>query len=174
MTLYDRDITGRSPRRNMRAGVSLVRSERFTFGELTVEENLLLGGLHVKGEELQKRLAKMYELFPVLKDSLGLRASELSGGQQRQLSIGMALVAQPKVMLLDEPSLGIAPSIVARIFDTVRGLALEEGLSVLIVEQNVKQLLRVADRVYVMRSGRVILEESAAQMQKRPSLWDLF
>ena len=98
----------------------------------------------------------------------------MSGGEQRMLSLGIAIMADPKLLLLDEPSLGLAPAIVQRIMDLVRSLATEHGLAVLLVEQNVAQALRVADRVYVMRSGRIILEESAEDMRKRPQLWDLF
>jgi branched-chain amino acid transport system ATP-binding protein len=168
------DIAGRSARKNVASGMSMVRSERFTFGELTVRENLLLGGLHVSGAERERRLASVFELLPVLQEREKSRASEFSGGQQRLLSIGMALVANPTLLLFDEPSLGIAPALTSRIFDTVKQLVVERGVSVLIVEQNIGQLLRIVDRVYVMRSGRTILEESAEQMKARKNFWDLF
>ena len=98
----------------------------------------------------------------------------MSGGQQRMLSLGLLLMAGPKLLMLDEPSLGLAPAIVQQIFDRVRKLATEEGLAVLLLEQNVGQALRVTDRAYVMRSGRIILEETAEQMRQRDSFWDLF
>jgi len=98
----------------------------------------------------------------------------MSGGQQRMLSLGLLLMAGPKLLMLDEPSLGLAPAIVQQIFDRVRELATEEGMAVLLLEQNVGQALRITDRVYVMRSGRIILEETAEQMRQRPSYWDLF
>jgi len=158
----------------MRDGITLVRSERFTFGELSVRENLLLGGLFATAAEREARLSEIFELFPVLKEREHSRANQFSGGQQRQLSIGMALIAKPEVMLLDEPSLGIAPALTSRIFDTIKQLTVERNLAVLIVEQNLPELLRIADRLYVMRSGRIILEESAAEMRKRTSLWELF
>jgi branched-chain amino acid transport system ATP-binding protein len=171
---HDRTITGRSPRRNVRDGMTLLRSERFTFGELSVRENLLLGGLFVKSSERDARISEVFDLFPILKEREHARAQQFSGGQQRLLSIGMALVASPEVMLLDEPSLGIAPALTARIFDTIKQLTVERKIAVVIVEQNLKELLRIADRIYVMRSGRIILEESAEQMSQRASLWDLF
>jgi branched-chain amino acid transport system ATP-binding protein len=169
-----RVVTGRTPRRNVRDGMTLLRSERFTFGELSVHENLLLGGLFVKASERDARMGEVYDLFPILKEREHARAQQFSGGQQRLLSIGMALVASPEVMLLDEPSLGIAPALTARIFDTIKQLTVERSIAVVIVEQNLKELLRIADRIYVMRSGRIILEESAEQMSKRATLWDLF
>lgn len=172
--LRGQNVTGRSPRRNMRDGMTLVRSERFTFTELSVRENLMLGGILAKAADREARINEVYEMFPILEKRKYSRANEFSGGEQRQLSIAMALVADPEVMLLDEPSLGIAPALTARIFDTIRQLTTERNLAVMIVEQNLKELLRIADRVYVMRSGRVILEEPAADMSKRASLWELF
>lgn len=171
---HDQIISGRSPRKNVREGMTLLRSERFTFGELSVRENLLLGGLFVKTSERDARLSEIYDLFPILKEREHAHAQQFSGGQQRLLSIGMALVSSPKVMLLDEPSLGIAPALTAKIFDTIKQLTVERNIAVVIVEQNLKELLRIAERIYVMRSGRVILEESAEKMSQRASLWDLF
>jgi branched-chain amino acid transport system ATP-binding protein len=113
-------------------------------------------------------------MFPILKERSEQKARTMSGGQQRMLSLGLAMMSRPKLLLLDEPSLGLAPALVVEIFDGVRRLADEDGLSVLLLEQNVGQALRIADRAYVMRSGRIILEETAEQMRKRPNYWDLF
>lgn len=169
------DVTGRKPGRNVRDGMTMVRAERFTFGELTVRENLQLAGISVRSAaERDARLAKVYELLPLLAERPKQQANKFSGGQQRLLSLGMALLADPRLIILDEPSLGIAPSLTARIFDTVRSLVVDRGLSVLIVEQNIPQLLRIVDRVYVIRSGRVILEETVDQMRARDQYWDLF
>ena len=115
-----------------------------------------------------------YELFPILRERREQLAGTMSGGQQRMLSLGLLLMAGPKLLMLDEPSLGLAPAIVQQIFDRVRELADEEGMAVLLLEQNVGQALRITDRVYVMRSGRLILEETAEQMRQRRSYWDLF
>jgi branched-chain amino acid transport system ATP-binding protein len=101
-------------------------------------------------------------------------AGTMSGGQQRMVSLGMALMASPKLLMLDEPSLGLAPAVVQQIFGTVRQLADSEGLAVLLLEQNVGQALKIVDRCAVMRSGRVILEESRDEMLARESYWDLF
>ena len=122
----------------------------------------------------KERLERVHELFPILAERAGQQAGTLSGGQQRMLSLGLLLMAGPKLLMLDEPSLGLAPAVVQQIFDRVRTLASEEGLAVLLLEQNVGQAIRITDRAYVMRSGRVILEETAEQMRARDSYWDLF
>jgi branched-chain amino acid transport system ATP-binding protein len=106
--------------------------------------------------------------------ALAQKAGTMSGGQQRMVSLGLALMSGPKLLMLDEPSLGLAPAVVIEIFGAIRKLAEEQGLSVLILEQNIGQALRVADRFYVMRSGRIILEETNAQMRARKDYWDLF
>jgi branched-chain amino acid transport system ATP-binding protein len=114
------------------------------------------------------------DIFPVLADRQNDLAGKFSGGQQRQLSLGIALMARPKLMLLDEPSLGISPAIVQKTFGTIRDLARERGMSVLIVEQNVPAITRVADRVYVLRNGSIVLEETGEQAAQRDSWWHLF
>lgn len=169
------DVTGRRPARNVRDGMTMVRAERFTFGELTVRENLQLAGMSIRSSaERDARLARVYELLPILQERSRQQAGKFSGGQQRLLSLGMALVADPNLIILDEPSLGIAPSLTERIFDTVKDLVRDRGLSVLIVEQNIPQLLRIVDRVFVIRSGRVILSEGVEAMRARDQYWDLF
>ena len=170
-----RDVTGQPVRRLVRAGVALVPSERFVFPDLTIRDNLLLGAANApRGTDSDTRLREVEEAFPLLAERTSQLAGQLSGGQQRMVSLGIALMAQPRLLLLDEPSLGLAPSIVESIFARLRGLATSSGLGILLLEQNVKQALQIADRAYVMRSGRVILEESAAQMRLRPDFWDLF
>jgi len=169
------DVTKRGSRLNVKHGMALIPSERFVFQDLTVLDNLLLGGGN--DHDTSRRAARLelvYELFPILKERSGQAAGTMSGGQQRMVSHGIALMAHPKLLMLDEPSLGLAPSVVQQIFDVVRHLAATEGLSVLLLEQNVGQALRIVDRVYVMRSGRVLLEETVEQMKARDSYWELF
>lgn len=169
------EVTRSTCRHNVLKGMSLIPSERFVFPDLTVLDNLRLGGLHVKSAELRsERMARIYEMFPILSDRSTQAAGTMSGGEQRMLSIGVAMMADPRLLLLDEPSLGLAPSLVQSIFDAIRGLADSQGVSVLLLEQNVGQALRITDRVYVMRSGRIILEETAEQMRERDQYWDLF
>jgi branched-chain amino acid transport system ATP-binding protein len=166
-----REVGSLTCSQKVKLGMSFIPAERFTFGQLSVHDNLLLGGLPTKSNALRDQLQeRVFEMFPVLRGRSKQLAATMSGGEQRMLSVGIALMADPKLLLLDEPSLGLAPAIVQRIMELVRNLATEHGLSVLLVEQNVAQALRVADRVYVMRSGRIILEESAEQMRKRPQL----
>jgi len=160
---------------NSARGMSLIPSERFVFGDLTVKDNLLLGSLHEKSAAARDlRWKRVHELFPILAERSSQKAGTMSGGQQRMVSLGLALMSGPKLLMLDEPSLGLAPAVVIEIFAAIRKLADDEGLSVLILEQNIGQALRIADRFYVMRSGRVILEETNAQMRARKEYWDLF
>jgi branched-chain amino acid transport system ATP-binding protein len=169
------DVTKASSRANVKAGMAMIPSERFVFGDLTVIDNLLLGGANdPDGDRRAKRLELVEQLFPILVDRRDQLAGTMSGGQQRMVSLGMALMASPRLLMLDEPSLGLAPAVVQQIFDTVRRLADDDGLSVLLLEQNVSQALRIIDRTYVMRSGRIILEESVEDMRARDSYWDLF
>jgi branched-chain amino acid transport system ATP-binding protein len=169
------DVTRAGARANVRAGMAMIPSERFVFADLTVRENLLLGGANERDTHRRhERLELVHELFPILRERETQPAGTMSGGQQRMISLGLALMSGPKLLMLDEPSLGLAPNLVGHIFERVRTLADREGLSVILLEQNVGAALRIVDRVYVMRSGRVILEESVEQMRQRESYWDLF
>jgi branched-chain amino acid transport system ATP-binding protein len=169
------DVTKASSRANVKSGMAMIPSERFVFADLTVIDNLLLGAANdADTNRRDDRLELVRSLFPVLLERSTQLAGTMSGGQQRMVSLGMALMASPTLIMLDEPSLGLAPAVVQQIFTTIRRLADEEGLAVLLLEQNVGQALRIVDRVSVMRSGRVIVEETADQMRARDSYWDLF
>ena len=175
ITYLGKDTTGRGTRRNVREGMALIPSERFVFQDLSVMDNLKLGGANERdADKREKRFELVFDLFPILKDRSGQLAGTMSGGQQRMVSLGLALMSSPKLLMLDEPSLGLAPTVVEQIFETVRRLADSEGLSVLLLEQNVGQALRIIDRAYVMRSGRVILEETVDELRARGTYWDLF
>ncbi|GAA0546027.1 ABC transporter ATP-binding protein [Actinomadura livida] len=170
-----RDTTRRPVRRAVAAGAAMIPSERFVFPDLSVHDNLLLGAANApSGTDTAERLATVRDLFPILEDRAKQPAGSMSGGQQRMVSLGMALMACPKLLLLDEPSLGLAPSVVETIFGRLRSLADHEDLGILLLEQNIKQALQITDRAYVMRSGQIILEEPAAKMRQRPNFWDLF
>jgi ABC-type branched-chain amino acid transport systems, ATPase component len=150
-------------------------AEHFVFGGLTVLDNLRLGGLaDHSGMPEDQRLDGVFEVFPKLRVRLGQMAGTMSGGEQRMVSLGMALMATPRLMLLDEPSLGLSPVLVTEMMDVIRAAAEKNGTAVVLLEQNVAQALRAADRVYVMRGGRIILEETADRMIARESWWDLF
>lgn len=161
--------------KNVERGMSYVPAERFVFGGMSVRENLRLGAFGLRdGDVVRSRSDEVCALFPILAERADQLAGTMSGGQQRMLSLGIALMSAPKLILLDEPSLGLSPLFVEQIMDAVRQLADERGVSVLLLEQNVTQALRVADRAYVMRSGRILLEETAEEMRARDSYWDLF
>jgi branched-chain amino acid transport system ATP-binding protein len=117
---------------------------------------------------------KVLSLLPILADRRRQLAGTLSGGEQRMLSLGMALMRQPKVLLLDEPSLGLSPLLVERIMETIQEISRRDQLTVLLVEQNVRHALAIAQRVYIMRTGRLILEETGSAMAARGQWWDLF
>jgi branched-chain amino acid transport system ATP-binding protein len=169
------EIIGRAPVENVRDGISFTPPERYVFPDLSVVNNLRLGGFTERSEERKReRFERIYEMFPVLKDRSKQLAGTMSGGQQRMVGLGIALMGGPKLMLLDEPSLGLAPSLVNQVMDTVRKLADEQGISVILLEQNVTAALEHADRAYIMRSGRIILEEPADTMRARGHWWDLF
>jgi branched-chain amino acid transport system ATP-binding protein len=158
-----------------RRGMTLVPAERFVFQDLSVRDNLLLAAR--QEPSLERRAShqrRVDALFPVLTERRMQRAGTMSGGEQRMLSIGMALMAGPRLMLLDEPSLGLSPLYVETIMDAIRTVANELRVGVVMLEQNVAQALRVADRVYVMRSGETIAHETAAELRTREHLWDLF
>jgi branched-chain amino acid transport system ATP-binding protein len=169
------DTTNRSARANVRDGMALIPSERFVFADLSVLDNLLLGGANtIDASARGPRLEQVHRLFPILKERSDQLAGTMSGGEQRMVSLGIALMGSPRLLMLDEPSLGLAPMVVENLFGAVKELCRTEGLSVLLLEQNVAQALRITDRVYVIRSGRIILEETVEQMRQRESYWDLF
>lgn len=148
----------------LRKGIALSPEGRQIFGELTVAENLRLGGATRKRAEREELYANVYDLFPILWERKEQYAGTLSGGQQQQLAIGRALMSNPKVLLLDEPSLGLAPRIVDVIFDLI-SLLRERGVTIFIVEQNVSRTLEIADRGYVLEGGKVVLSGSSAELQ---------
>ncbi|HET7139769.1 MAG TPA: ABC transporter ATP-binding protein [Arthrobacter sp.] len=160
---------------NISRGLALIPSERFVFPDLSIRANLLLGAANAPaGSDRGEQLAFVESLFPLLAERSGQLAGTLSGGQQRMVSLGIALMARPRLLLLDEPSLGLAPSVVEQIFSTLRAIVDRGDLGILLLEQNIQQALVICDRVYVVRNGAIILEESAEEMRARESYWDLF
>ena len=159
--LFGRDVTAMPPHSRVRAGLSLVPEGRQVFASLSVEDNLLLGGYVRTSAERRKSLDEAYELFPVLAQKRGEVAGTLSGGQQQMLAISRALMSRPSLVLLDEPSMGLAPLLIAEVFARI-ALLRERGASVLIVEQNAQAALSLADYGYVMEGGRIVLSNRAA------------
>jgi branched-chain amino acid transport system ATP-binding protein len=154
--LEGRSLRGATPEAVARAGIALVPEGRRLFGELSVEENLHLGLAAAKGQDARGRLADVLELFPILEDFRRRPAGALSGGQQQQLAIARALVAGPSVLLLDEPSLGLAPTIVDLVFSTLTTIR-DRGLAVLLVEQRAQRTVALAGRTHVLANGEVRL-----------------
>jgi branched-chain amino acid transport system ATP-binding protein len=148
-------------------GISHCPEGRRIFGQLSVRENLLLGAVQRGGQDLQADLERVYELFPRLRERLSQAGGTLSGGEQQMLAIGRALMSRPRLLLLDEPSLGLAPLMVERIFEVIGELK-RQGATILLVEQNVHHALDVADRAYVLESGRVTLDGPAAELKHNP------
>jgi branched-chain amino acid transport system ATP-binding protein len=175
VSLQGSDVTTLPAVEHARRGMTFVPAERFVFQDLSVRDNLLLAAMQQPSVEQRAEYQRRVDaLFPVLAKRRTQRAGTMSGGEQRMLSIGMALMADPRLMLLDEPSLGLSPVYVATIMDAIRTVADEQRVGVVMLEQNVAQALRVADRVYVMRSGETIAHETAAELRTREHLWDLF
>ncbi len=160
-----RDITRLSPFEVVRRGISQSPEGRHVFARLSVAENLMLGAGQRKDRAgIDKDRAWVYELFPVLRERLSQAAGTLSGGEQQMLAMGRALMSRPKLLLLDEPSLGLAPLLVETIFDVTRKVRAEGG-TILLVEQNARQALDVADRGYVLETGQIILEGDARSLK---------
>jgi branched-chain amino acid transport system ATP-binding protein len=165
------DLTRRSPEAIARSGVAHVPEGRGVLPELTVEENLRLGGLWRRDRGDQRRaLAQTYELFPPLLSRKRLPASALSGGERQMLSIGRALIARPRVLLLDEPSLGLAGRVLAQIMARIKALVKDSGLTVLLIEQNARSALSVADDAVVLSVGRVAARDRADRLVKDEKL----
>jgi branched-chain amino acid transport system ATP-binding protein len=155
--LHGRSLTGRRPEDIARAGIALVPEGRRIFAELTVDENLRLGlAARRTRRDLEADLRRVYELFPAVREARRRQAGALSGGQQQQLAIARALVADPDVLLLDEPSLGLAPRVVDAVFEALAAIR-DRGLAVLLVEQRAQRTIALADRCHVMSKGRVRL-----------------
>src|SRR3954453_16010080 len=166
ITFEGRSLRGVDPGSIVRAGIVQVPEGRRIFGDLTVEKNLRAGGLAVRDRAARARArARVFELFPRLEERRAQRGGLLSGGEQQMLAIGRALMSEPKLLLLDEPSLGLAPQIVERIGEVVREIN-RQGTSVILVEQNAAMALEVAARAYVLEVGRISLEGAAAELAR--------
>jgi branched-chain amino acid transport system ATP-binding protein len=159
----DRPLEGVSAHRRVALGIAQVPEGRQVFAPLSVEDNLRLGAWPRRNARLDAELASVYELFPVLASRRRISAGMLSGGEQQMLAIGRALMAKPRLLLLDEPSMGLAPILVEQILDVVRGLK-EAGLTVLLVEQNARAALAIADRGYVIETGRIATSGSSDEL----------
>jgi branched-chain amino acid transport system ATP-binding protein len=173
VTLEGNDITGAHAHKVVEAGMVLVPEGRKIFGPLTVQENLRMGAFTAPRGKLDESLDKVFEMFPVLKDRRGGAAGLLSGGEQQMLAFGRALMAQPKIILLDEPSMGLAPTMVETVLGSVRTMA-DAGIGILMVEQNAEAGLDVADEVSAMARGEVVFSGPADAARSHASVLRAF
>ena len=171
VTWNGRDITNRSPAANLRDGISYSPQGAQVYRTLSIAENLVLGGFAVKDRDtVAGNIEKVYELFPVLYERRKSKAGLLSGGERQMLSIGAMLASSPRLALLDEPSGGLAPMLVERVFDSIRSIVDAFDTSILLVEQNVQQAFAIADRAYVMTNGNIIMEGTPEEMERSGEL----
>lgn len=165
--LDEKDIRGLAAEKIVKRGAVLVPEGRQLFAPMTVSDNLELGGYlrHKNGNkaELEQDMEMVYQLFPVLKERHSQLAGTLSGGEQQMLAIGRALMSRPRLMLLDEPSMGLAPKIAEEIFDTITGLK-QQGVTILLVEQNARMALEIAERGYVIETGQIVVQGPSEEL----------
>ena len=171
--LNGENINGASQKELLAKGIAFVPQGRNLFGQLTVFENLELGGITIGMKTTHERIPEVLEFFPRVKERLNSRAASLSGGEQKQLEIGRALLLRPKVLLIDEPSIGLSPMVVLDVFKLLRKLA-EQGTTILMVEQNVKSALAYSDDAIALESGRLVLHKPASDILNDPNMERLF
>ena len=167
------DIAGASQKALLAKGIAFVPQGRNLFGQLTVFQNLELGGITLGTKTTHERIPEVLEFFPRVKERLHSQASALSGGEQKQLEIGRALLLRPKVLLIDEPSIGLSPLVVQDVFKLLQKLA-AQGTTVLMVEQNVKSALKISDDAIALESGQLVLHKPATQLLADPNIERLF
>ena len=156
------EITGKSPNEIIERGIALVPEGRRVFSNLTVLENIKIGG-YLRKDSLDSDIKKMYDLFPILKERNWQQAGTLSGGEQQMLAVARALMSKPKIIMMDEPSLGLAPLIVRDIFDIIKEIN-NQGVTVLLIEQNANMALKIADKAYVMETGKITMTGTGAEL----------
>ena len=169
-----REISGHDPDRIVRLGIAHVPEGREVFPFLTTEENLRIGAFTRQGSAVKRELELVFEYFPALKEHRKLAAGYLSGGQQQMLAIGRALMQQPKLMLLDEPSLGLSPRLVHDISEIIKSINSNQEVTVLLVEQNAQMALKLAHYGYILENGRVVMEDSTNRLSKATDVQEFY
>jgi branched-chain amino acid transport system ATP-binding protein len=171
----DEDLTLAPPSLKLAKGIYHLPQEYFLFNDLSVRENLEVSSFTMSEQSLfESRLARVFEIFPVLEARKRQLAGTLSGGERRMLGIGMGLLRQPRLLMLDEPSSGLSPVVFQKVAGIIQSINREMGTAVLLVEQNVKVAFKLSKRVFVMKAGRMILEESGEKLLQRGQWWELF
>ena len=167
------EITGRRPEKVAALGIACVPEGRHIFPGLSVEDNLLLGSISrgkVPADELAADMEEVYRIFPILAEFRKRPCLQLSGGQQQMLAIGRGLMAHPKLLLLDEPSLGLSPVLVQEVFQVIKNINIERGVTILLVEQNARMALSIASRAYVLTTGSIVMEDTSANLMENPEM----
>jgi branched-chain amino acid transport system ATP-binding protein len=167
-------ISRLAPERIVRLGVFQVMEGRRVFEDMSVEDNLRCGGVTRPAREFRDSVERVYTYFPRLKERRQQLAGYMSGGEQQMLAIGRALIAKPRLLLLDEPSLGLAPLLVEEIFDIIRRVNREEGVTILLVEQNARAALGIADVGFIMENGRIVLDGSSQDLLSNPDVQEFY
>jgi len=157
---------GSTPAQNVARGITFAPQGSRVFADLTVMENLEIGGFQLPRNELKNRIAQMFKMFPLLKERVRQDAGTLSGGEQQMLALARALVPNPKLLMLDEPSLGLSPNLVATVFSKISEINTETGVTILIVEQKVREVLDICKRVYSIKLGKVAFEGSPEELKE--------
>jgi len=175
ITYEEKDITHLPTHKKVDMGIILVPEGRHLFAGMSTHENLTMGAYPKEAaKNMAESLELVYSLFPVLKERAKQRAGSLSGGEQQMLTIARALMSKPKLLMLDEPSQGLAPKLVGEVFDTIEKMRAEIGLTILLVEQNVEASLSISDYVYIMHEGRIKAEGSAEQIKRSPDIREAY
>ncbi|SDL51573.1 amino acid/amide ABC transporter ATP-binding protein 2, HAAT family (TC 3.A.1.4.-) [Maridesulfovibrio ferrireducens] len=167
-------MSSKSPEKTVRQGIFQVMEGRRIFEDLTVEENLRCGAYTQPAKNFSGNLEKVYTYFPRLRERKAQLAGYMSGGEQQMLAIGRAVMASPELLLLDEPSLGLAPLLVEEIFDIVKKINKEEGVTVLLVEQNARMALSLADYGYIMENGRIVMDGKGSELLHNPDVQEFY
>jgi len=162
---YGKVINNSTPARKVRRGITFAPQGSRIFTDLTVDENLEIGGIQLPRSELTKRIEQVHEIFPVLKERARQNAGKLSGGEQQMLALARALIPKPKLLMLDEPSLGLSPNLVSSVFTKIKQINEETGVTFLIVEQKVREVLEICNRVYSLKLGKVAFDGHSKELQ---------
>ncbi len=165
-----KSLVGVAPHKIVQEGIAMVPEGRHLFGKLSVQDNLMMGAYLIRDKELkQKRLKQIYEMFPRVEERLKQPAETLSGGEQQMVAIARGLMSEPKLLILDEPSLGLAPNLVAEVFAFIKDIK-KLGHTIILIEQNVNETMEIADYIYVIKNGETVLEGDNASMRENPEI----
>lgn len=172
ITFQNEDITNFEPSNIVKLGITLCPEGRRVFPDMTVLENIKIGA-YLRNDDLTSDIEKMYKFFPILRERKNQLAGTLSGGEQQMLAVARSLMSHPKIMMLDEPSLGLAPIIVNEIFSIIKEIN-KEGVTILLIEQNANMALRIADKAYVLETGKIIMEGKGSELLEDPKIKEAY